>query len=241
MEYQNKIEKIVTWIKQTLNDAHANGFVYGVSGGIDSALICAIASKYFKNNSLALRMDIYNCEKDINDANHVIKHFNVKSEIVNLEKNFELFKNQFPHHELALMNLKSRLRMNVLYYYAQLNNYLVCGTSNACELYTGYFTKYGDSGSDFMPLANLTKQDIYECAKILDVPINIIEKAPSAGLKENQKDEDDLKVTYKTIDDFLSGKTIPTIAKERIEYLHKLSEHKRNMSKTILPLGKILK
>lgn len=239
-KYHKIIFKIKEWIEKILKESNANGFVYGVSGGIDSALICAIASNFFPKTSLALRMDIYNSNNDVRDANLVIEHFNVNSEVINLEDIYELFLKKVEHNSLSSMNLKSRLRMNTLYYYAQLKNYLVCGTSNACELYTGYFTKYGDSGSDFMPLANLTKDDVYQCSKILNVPEQIIQKSPSAGLFENQKDEDDLKVKYSEIDAFLKGEKISKESENRIIELHKKSEHKRKMSKTILPIGEII-
>lgn len=240
-DYIKIIDKIANWMNQTLIEAKSNGFVYGVSGGIDSALICAIASKFFKDRSLAVRLDIFNSVNDIKDANLVISHFKVNCVDKNLEQVFNTFIKDLPNNKLALMNLKSRLRMVCLYYYAQAYNYLVCGTSNADELYTGYFTKFGDSGSDFIPLANLTKTDVRECSKILGVPSQIINKDPSAGLFENQKDEDDLKVSYLEIDDFLENNPISESSKNRILDLHKISEHKRNMPKTILKLGEIIK
>lgn len=238
-DYQKIILEIKNWIQKILETSNTKGFVYGVSGGIDSALICAIASKYFKDNSLAIRMDIFNQKNDVQEANLVIEHFKVKNIDHNLEKVYETFIENLPDNKLAKMNLKSRLRMNLLYYYAQVNNYLVCGTSNACELYTGYFTKYGDSGSDFMPLVNLTKSDVYECAKILNVPQVIIEKKPSAGLYENQTDESDLQVTYKEIDAFLENKKIDENSENRIKQLHKISNHKRNFPLTPKPIGEL--
>ncbi|MDE6082681.1 MAG: NAD(+) synthase, partial [Malacoplasma sp.] len=227
-DYIKIINIIANWINGVLEESKTKGFVFGVSGGIDSALICAIASKFFKDKSLALRLDIYNSTKDVNDANLVINHFKINSVNKNLEQTFNAIIKDLPDNKLAKMNLKSRLRMVTLYYYAQVHNYLVCGTSNADEIYTGYFTKFGDSGSDFIPLANLTKNDVRECAKLLGVPNQIIFKDPSAGLFENQKDEDDLKVTYEMIDNFLEKKEIPKNDYERIKYLHRISEHKRN-------------
>ncbi|MDE6429010.1 MAG: NAD(+) synthase [Malacoplasma sp.] len=240
-DYIKIINIIANWINGVLEESKTKGFVFGVSGGIDSALICAIASKFFKDKSLALRLDIYNSTKDVNDANLVINHFKINSVNKNLEQTFNAIIKDLPDNKLAKMNLKSRLRMVTLYYYAQVHNYLVCGTSNADEIYTGYFTKFGDSGSDFIPLANLTKNDVRECAKLLGVPNQIIFKDPSAGLFENQKDEDDLKVTYEMIDNFLEKKEIPKNDYERIEYLHRISEHKRNLPKSILKLGEIIK
>lgn len=240
-DYVKIIDIIANWIDSVIKESGLKGFVYGVSGGIDSALICAIASKFFKDNSLSLRMDINNSSNDVNDANLVVSHFKVNNVNLNLEKVYELMMQTLPDDKLASMNLKSRLRMIYLYYYAQSNNYLVCGTSNADEIYTGYYTKYGDSGSDFIPLANLTKYDVRECAKLLGVPSAIINKAPSAGLFDNQKDEDDLKVTYQEIDDYLEKREVKESSILRIELLHKISEHKRNMPRSILKIGEIIK
>ncbi|MCF0218060.1 MAG: NAD(+) synthase [Malacoplasma sp.] len=245
--YLKLIDNIAIWIEKILQKSNTKGFVYGVSGGIDSALICAIASKFFANKNLALRMDIENAAKDIEDANLVIKHFKVNYKIIDCLSIFNGFKQSLEfvenkkEYQNAIMNLKARIRMNCLYYYAQINNYLVCGTSNAAELYTGYFTKFGDSGSDFIPLANLTKSDVYGCAKLLNVPQAIIDKAPSAGLIENQTDESELKVTYKEIDQFLNNEPIDANAKKRILELHSISDHKRSGALTPLPIGKIIK
>lgn len=240
--YAEILQKIVSFIEQTIKETNTKGFVYGVSGGIDSALICAIASNYFKNNSLALRMDIFNSIKDQNDGDLVVDFFKVNYKKINLE---QIFNNLVDIYGLnnpnSNINLKARLRMNTLYYFAQANKYLVCGTSNACELFTGYFTKFGDSGCDFAPIANLTKNDVKQLAKLLNVPQNIIDKHPSAGLYENQKDETELKVTYDEIDSYLENKNIDINAKNRIEFLHKSSEHKRSFAKTIFKLNLIMK
>lgn len=240
-DYIKIINTIANWINDVLVETKTKGFVYGVSGGIDSALICAIASKFFKDKSLAVRLDIFNSSNDVRDANLVISHFKVHAIDKNMEQVFNTFIKDMPENKLASMNLKSRLRMVCLYYYAQVYNYLVCGTSNADELYTGYFTKFGDSGSDFIPLANLTKTDVRECSKILGVPTQIINKAPSAGLYENQKDEDDLKVSYLEIDSFLENDSVSENSKQRIMELHNISEHKRNLPRSILKLGEIIK
>lgn len=240
-DYIKIINTVANWINDVLVETKTKGFVYGVSGGIDSALICAIASKFFKDKSLAVRLDIFNSSNDVRDANLVISHFKVHAIDKNMEQVFNTFIKDMPENKLASMNLKSRLRMVCLYYYAQVYNYLVCGTSNADELYTGYFTKFGDSGSDFIPLANLTKTDVRECSKILGVPTQIINKAPSAGLYENQKDEDDLKVSYLEIDSFLENDSVSENSKQRIMELHNISEHKRNLPRSILKLGEIIK
>ena len=240
MKYIKIIDYIASWINQLLTENKAKGFVYGISGGIDSALVAAIAKKFFKDNSLGLLMNIDNSYDDIKDQQLLINTLKVRNENIDLQKVYQSYLMCLPENQNSKMNLKSRIRMNTLYYYAQILNYLVCGTSNADEIYTGYFTKYGDSGSDFIPLANLLKNDIVESAKLLNVPNSIINKKPTAGLYEGQSDENELKVTYKEIDSYLLGKEISGKSKERIEFLHKISEHKRKMSKSILPLGNLL-
>lgn len=240
-KYQEKIDRIVKFIESYLKQSKAKGFVFGVSGGIDSALIAAIASKYFKGQHLALTMNINNSKKDVSDGKLVVNHFNLNHVDVALTKVFKQFSKVVPKKNKALLgNLKARIRMNTLYAYAQANNYLVVGTSNADEFITGYFTKYGDSGSDIMPLVNLTKSSVYECAKLLNVPQQIIDKKPTAGLFENQTDEEDLKLTYKTIDNYLEGKKIKKEDQERILELKRISRHKRELPASPLPKDKLL-
>ena len=129
---------------------------------------------------------------------------------------------------LTMSNIKARLRMVTLYAFAQSRNLLVCGTSNRSEYETGYFTKYGDSGVDLMPLAGFLKRDIRAMARLLNVPDRIITKAPSAGLYEGQTDESDMGFTYDVLDEYLaSGKITDPQAKQRIDVMRRRSEHKR--------------
>ena len=129
---------------------------------------------------------------------------------------------------LTQSNMKARLRMVTLYAFAQSRNMLVCGTSNRSEYETGYFTKYGDSGVDLMPLAGFLKRDIRAMARELHVPERIITKAPSAGLYEGQTDEGDMGFTYDVLDEYLSsGRIDSPEAKQRIDVMRRRSEHKR--------------
>jgi len=133
--------------------------------------------------------------------------------------------------DLPLANIKPRLRMTVLYYYANRLNYFVIGTGNKSELTVGYFTKYGDGGCDLLPLGNLTKRNVYSLARSLKVSEKIIDKPPSAGLWKGQTDEAELGITYQEIDNFIEGKTVSDSVKIKIEELIRKSEHKRNMPK----------
>lgn len=243
INFNKKITSIVSWINEYLEISNAKGIVFGVSGGIDSALLCAIASQYFPNKSLALTMHIENSQDDIDDAKLVLDTFkNVEHIDVQLEKVYETFKAILPEsvNQATLGNIKSRLRMVTLYAYAQEKGYLVCGTSNAAEFITGYFTKHGDSGSDMLPLVNLPKSYVIECAKLLNVPEKIINKKPSAGLRPNQTDEEDLGIEYKVIDDFLVGNFIDNKDLVDIIKLQINSDHKRKLPASPLQKGKIL-
>ncbi len=129
-------------------------------------------------------------------------------------------------------NLAARLRMTALYGIANHLNYLVVGTDNAAELFTGYFTKYGDGGVDLIPLAHWSKRDVFAAGKYLGVPASVLAKAPSAGLFSGQTDEGEMGVDYDAIDDLLAGKPVPIEKKETIMKLHESSGHKRRLPAT---------
>lgn len=243
IDFSKKIESIVSWIDEYIKRSNAKGIVFGVSGGVDSALLCAIANKYFPSKSLALTMHIENQQEDIDDAELVLKTFDKVERInVDLEKAYTAMKSILnPNLKIeTLGNLKSRLRMVTLYSYAQEKEYLVAGTSNAAEYVTGYFTKYGDSGSDILPLVNFPKSYIVECAKILGVPEKIINKKPSAGLRPNQYDEEELGIEYKVIDDFLLGNFLDNKDLVQIIKLQINSDHKRQLPASPLQKEKMI-
>lgn len=243
IDFSKKIDSVVSWIDEYIKRSNAKGIVFGVSGGVDSALLCAIANKYFPNKSLALTMHIENQQEDIDDADLILKTFDKVERIdVELEKAYIATKSILSPNlkEETLGNLKSRLRMVALYSYAQEREYLVAGTSNAAEYVTGYFTKYGDSGSDILPLVNFPKSYIIECAKILGVPEKIINKKPSAGLRPNQYDEDELGIQYKVIDDFLLGNFLDNKDLVQIIKLQINSDHKRQLPASPLQKEKMI-
>jgi len=127
---------------------------------------------------------------------------------------------------LAKANLKARLRMLTLYYVSNQMKYLVAGSGNRSELTIGYFTKYGDGGVDILPLGNLVKKEVRELARYLDVPREIIDKAPSAGLWLGQTDESEMGFTYEALDRYLLNGTAPEELKSRIEFMKASTLHK---------------
>lgn len=232
-----KIEKTVEWLRQKQDETRTNGMLVGVSGGVDSAVVAMLIKKALPDNSMGIILPINNSEKDLLDANELIKVSNISSITIDLtsihsqmmnsvKENMPNYKQEFDR--ITDANLRARLRMSTLYAVANNLNYLVVGTDNAAEILTGYFTKYGDGGVDILPIAHLLKSEVYEWGKYLGVPQSILNKAPSAGLWEGQTDELEMGTTYKYIDDYLSGKEIPEKDKEIILNLNKKTEHKRN-------------
>ena len=125
--------------------------------------------------------------------------------------------------------------MTTLYYFAQKNNYLVLGGSNKSEFTVGYFTKHGDSGADLLPIASFVKKDIWEMAKYLNIPDIIIEKPPTAGLWEDQTDEEEMGFGYDILDNFILEGTGPKDITKKIERMNRASEHKRNFPPIFIP------
>ena len=117
--------------------------------------------------------------------------------------------------------------MAILYAVAQKEKGLVIGTDNADERYVGYFTKHGDGACDILPIAHLVKGEVVEACKLYGVRDSLAERVPTAGLYDGQTDEKEMGVTYKDLDAFLLGAKIPEAPKNRIDYLHRISEHKR--------------
>ncbi|AFX74491.1 NAD synthetase [Mesomycoplasma hyorhinis SK76] len=227
---QNYINYLVNWIKNQVKKANKSGVIVGISGGIDSALVAVLAKKAFPNDSLGLVMKIKDMSKDLQDISKLVKKFDIQTREINLSNIYENFVDTLKlEDKMSLANLQPRLRMSTLYAIAQEKNYLVLGTDNLVEMYIGYFTKYGDGGVDLLPIVNLSKTQVYNLAKELGINEEILNKAPSAGLWENQKDEDDMKFSYKDFDQFLQDKSkLKKSVVDRIEYLHEISQHKRN-------------
>jgi len=229
------IDYLVDWIKDVVVKANVKGVILGVSGGVDSAVVAGLIKKAFPNNSLGLILPIHSKESDASDAVAVCDKLGLSYKTVDLSDAFDVMKATFEKdieisesYKMSLANTKARLRMTTLYAYAQNYGYLVVGTDNACEWFTGYFTKYGDGGVDLVPLVHLLKSEVYQLAKALDLPESVITKAPSAGLIEGVNDEDELKVTYQELEDYIQGKPVSEHVAQRCAYLHKISAHKRD-------------
>jgi len=199
---------IINWLKDYATKANMNGFVVGISGGIDSAVTSTLCAKTGMP-TLCLEMPIHQDRSQVNRARkHIeeLKHnfANVSDLEVNLTPVFEQFKQVMPQHretsslDLSLANSRARLRMTTLYYFAGLHKYLVAGTGNKVEDFgVGFYTKYGDGGVDLSPIADLMKSEVYAVGEYLNIIPEIMQAAPTDGLfGDSRSDEDQLGASY---------------------------------------------
>lgn len=229
--------KIVSWLKEEVKKSGTKGIVFGLSGGIDSACVGVLCQKAFKDNCLGLIMP---CESHIDDENMALliaNKFSIPVKKISLDESFKKLLEVLPPSEnnIARANLKPRLRMLTLYYYAASYGYLVSGCGNKTEIKLGYYTKYGDGGVDILPLGNLLKTQVRQLAKELGMPAEIIARRPSAGLWPDQFDEDEMGISYDEADSILKAiegnNTTNNIDSQKLNKVMSMissSQHKRD-------------
>lgn len=231
--------EFVQWIKDTVTNAGGKGVVLGISGGVDSAVVAAACKRAFPENTLGIIMPCHSNPQDEKDGMLLIESLKINYKKVVLDNVFDTFLDVLgstgDEPKLAVANIKPRLRMTTLYYHAALNNYLVAGTGNKSEVTVGYFTKYGDSGVDMLPLASFVKHDVWKLARYFNVPKEIVEKAPSAGLWENQTDEKEMGITYRELDTYILTGEAEERVKSIVDDLNRKSQHKREYAKIFVP------
>ena len=232
MELKAYLKEIESFLKEYLENAHCDKYILGISGGVDSSLCAALAKNAVgKDKLLCLIIPIESLQADVDDALLLAKDLDLNYLIVDANKIYESYVKTFRElnqdlNRATLSNLKARIRMTILYAFAQKNNGLVIGTDNADERYVGYFTKYGDGACDILPIAHLLKGEVVEASKLLGVRHSLAERVPSAGLFEGQTDESEMGIKYRDLDAFLRGEEIDPESLKRIEHLHKISAHK---------------
>lgn len=241
-------DQIVNWIKKQVKAAGAKGCVFGLSGGLDSSVVGVLCKRAFPENSLGLLLPCFSQEEDLRHARKVAEQFSIQTKLIDLgpasdQLYIQLEGKAYDKKEmdLAIANLKPRLRMISLYYHANKLNYLVVGTGNRSEAVMGYCTKYGDAGVDLLPLANLLKTQVRELAKEVGVPDEIISKPPSAGLWSGQTDEDEMGITYNDLDKIITGldnnelKGLDPKLVEKVKKTMATSRHKRRVPPAFKP------
>ena len=234
MDHTIVTNQITGWIKEKIETAPAKGIVIGLSGGIDSSVTAALCTRATPN-VLGLIMPCESNPADKEFALRVARLFSIKTIEVNLNRPLYAMldatgtntRETAGPNNIPVANLKARLRMTTLYYHANKNNYLVAGSGDRSEFQVGYFTKYGDGGADIFPVGNLLKTEVQELGIYLNVPREICEKAPSAGLWSGQLSEVERGLSYKDIDEYLKTGEGSSEIKQRYEYLHNISQHKR--------------
>ena len=231
---EKETNNIIEFIKDYYKKNNLKGAVLGLSGGKDSAVVAALLSHAIgSENIIGVTLPCHSKEQDKKDAKIVSDYYNIKLYNLDLTNIYNLFKEGFTKEfnsdtlKDSDINIKPRLRMTTLYYIAQsLPGYLVVGTSNLSESYVGYFTKGGDNVCDISPLGNLTVSEVIKIGEYLNVPKEVLYKAPSDGIS-SQTDEEKLGVTYDEIEKHLNGEDTPN--KEKILRLHNSSRHKFNI------------
>ena len=233
--YEIETKQRVEFIRKTVESAGADGIVYGNSGGKDSALV-GILCKMACENTVGLIMPCgskRNYEIDRSDAEKVAEKYDISTRYIDLSNaRNEMIQVIGENHgliDIAIFNIAPRLRMTALYAVASSEKRLVAGTGNLSEGYMGYFTKWGDGAFDFNPIADLTVTEIYDFLRFLNAPEFILSKAPSAGLFDGQTDEEDMGISYKSIDRLLLNGMADMQNRAIINRFHESSEHKRKM------------
>lgn len=199
--------KIIQFIHKNVERAHLKGAIVSASGGIDSAVTLHLTVKALgPENVTVITMPERDVtpERDIMDVMLHCKQLNLTCNTVDITPMLRVMQQNLTNYDsqekISSGNIRSRLRMIIAYHYANIEHKMVIGTSNKTELLTGFFTKYGDGGVDLMPLADLYKYNIRQLAKYLEIPQNIIDKAPSPGFYKGHTDEQELGCDYDTID-----------------------------------------
>lgn len=242
---------LVGWMREQGERAGMDGFVFGLSGGVDSAVVCGLAAEAVgPERCLGLIMPIESAAEDAALAQAVATRFGVTAFRLDLERPFGAMLETLADFReraerllgrpteppdwrassgdaLARANLKPRLRMLALYYYANLLRFLVVGTGNRDEFTVGYYTKWGDGAADLFPLGDLVKGEVWALARELGVPAEVAERAPTAGLWPGQTDEQELGFPYALLDRYLlEGSSGDPAVDAAIERRAEISRHK---------------
>jgi len=243
LDYSSISERIQNTIKQKITQFNSKGVIFGLSGGIDSAVIAYLCANSVKENTTAIIMpdSKISPEDETNDALKIVDSLNLNYKLIDIYQIHKEYYKVLEPNDKALGNLRARIRKNILYYYANSKNLSVLGSSDKSEYLIGYFTKFGDGAADILPIASLYKTQIRELAKSLGISDHIIMKKSSPNLWPNHTAESEIGASYEEIDAILhcvndkkmtKDETINTTqidsaTVDKIYQLYKKSEHKR--------------
>jgi len=241
--------KLVEFIRKEVEKAGAKGVVVGMSGGLDSSLVASLCAEALGSKrvlGVCMPEAGVTDPADVADAREVANRLGLDFRVVDITPALEGVRRNITGFRadarIAVANIKPRARMTILYYYANLLDYLVVGTGNRSELRAGYFTKFGDGGVDLLPLGRLYKTQVRKLGERYDIPKHIFEKVPSAGLWRGQTDEGELGLPYEKLDMIYAGLDLglkpPEIAEAagvKVEEVQRFIERERRMAHKLSP------
>ncbi|HET7217279.1 MAG TPA: NAD(+) synthase [Vicinamibacterales bacterium] len=245
------VNSIVDWLRLRVTSAAAKGLVVGLSGGLDSAVVARLCQLAMPGHAVGVIMPCASDPRDEADARLVADHFDLPVVRVDLDPAYDAMIEEAraaldclppemtaatePGHDVSprvpLANIRPRLRMTTLYFFANSLNYLVAGTGNRSELTIGYFTKFGDGAADILPVGHLLKSRVKSMARELGVPAEIVDKPPSAGLWVGQTDEAEMGFSYADLESYLmyGPEGVSPALALRLERMIRATEHKRGL------------
>ena len=233
---KDNYSRIIVWLEDIKNSG-CKGVVLGLSGGKDSTVVAMLAKLVWGDNVVGLIMPNHN-RNDVQDAMDIAQAIRLSKFYVPINEIYDKFAAEcFEANEKALSNVAPRIRMTMLYLFAQDLGFRVIGTGNRSERYIGWCTKFGDMGCDFNPIAHLTCSEVIELGYLLadmfDLPYNFIQKPPADGIT-GKTDEDNFGFTYKQLDDFLlKGTSGDPAVDQKIEQMYDAAAHKLTMPATM--------
>ncbi len=222
------VENVCKWIRAKKDETGAKGFILGISGGKDSAVVAGLLVKAVGKENVYGVMMPNDVQPDISDSKQVCEDLGIPHTTVNIHDAFQGIKNQLGEiqNNETLINMQPRLRMTTLYALAQEKGCLVCGTGNRSEAYIGYCTKWGDTACDLNPIAQFNTEEVIAIGDYLNVTKTVVHKAPTDGLS-GKSDEEKIGFTYEELNEYMeTGKIENEDKKAKIEKMHKISRHK---------------